>query len=115
MNRALLACLMIAAGATPAIAHAFLQHASPGAGDTLMGAPREVALTFSEALEPAFSGVGVSDAAGHDVEAAATVVSGASMRAALKRLAAGTYRVTWHAVSVDAHRTEGAYSFTVKP
>ena len=33
----------------------------------------------------------------------------------LATLAPGTYRVAWHAVSVDTPRTEGAYSFTVKP
>ena len=29
-------------------------------------------------------------------------------------LAPGTYRVTWHAVSADTHRMEGAYTFTVR-
>jgi hypothetical protein len=114
-HRLLLACLAVVAFATQALAHAFLQHASPGAGDTLAAAPREVTLAFTEPLEPTFSGVSVSDAAGHDVEAAAPVVNGASMRVALKPLAAGRYRVAWHAVSADTHRTEGAYSFTVKP
>jgi methionine-rich copper-binding protein CopC len=25
----------------------------------------------------------------------------------------GSYTVTWHVLSVDTHRTEGSYSFTV--
>jgi methionine-rich copper-binding protein CopC len=29
-------------------------------------------------------------------------------------LAAGTYRVDWHAVSVDTHRVAGSFKFTVK-
>jgi methionine-rich copper-binding protein CopC len=33
----------------------------------------------------------------------------------LKALRPGTYRVSWHAVSIDTHRTEGAFTFTVKP
>jgi methionine-rich copper-binding protein CopC len=28
-------------------------------------------------------------------------------------LAAGTYKVEWHAVSVDTHKSEGAYRFKV--
>jgi len=27
----------------------------------------------------------------------------------------GLYKVTWHAVSVDTHRTQGDFSFSVKP
>jgi methionine-rich copper-binding protein CopC len=30
-------------------------------------------------------------------------------------LSAGTYRVTWHAVSVDTHKTQGSFTFTVAP
>jgi methionine-rich copper-binding protein CopC len=30
-------------------------------------------------------------------------------------LAAGKYRVDWHAVAKDTHKTQGTYSFTVKP
>ena len=33
----------------------------------------------------------------------------------LPPLTPGRYRVHWHVVSVDTHRTEGEYSFTVEP
>ncbi|HEY1876373.1 MAG TPA: copper resistance protein CopC [Rhizomicrobium sp.] len=100
--------------ATPTLAHAFLQHASPGAGAMPAAVPKEVDLEFSEALEPSFSGMDVTDAAGHSMEAAHPVVNGASMQVSLKPLRAGAYHVVWHAVSKDTHRTEGAYGFTVK-
>ena len=99
----------------PAFAHAFLQRAEPGAGATLRAPPKQVALSFSEKLEPIFSGVTVTDGSGHSVEAGAVVIGGKSMVAPLRPLPSGSYRVTWHAVSVDTHRTEGAYSFTVRP
>lgn len=86
----------------------------PARGDPRPG-PRDISLAFSEPLEPAFSGIAVTDTAGHDMEAARPVVEGAAIRVALKPLAAGSYRVAWRAVSVDTHRTEGAYGFTVKP
>lgn len=113
--RRFLACLAIAGFAVPAFAHAFLEHAAPAAGETLATAPKQVALAFTEQLEPAFSGVTVTDSVGRDVEAGRAIVAADSMSVALKPLAPGTYRVTWHAVSVDTHRTEGAYSFMVKP
>ena len=31
----------------------------------------------------------------------------------LPRLAPGRYRVRWHVVSVDTHRTEGSFEFSV--
>jgi methionine-rich copper-binding protein CopC len=105
----------IACFAAPGFAHAFLQHADPGAGATLRASPRRIALTFSEKLEPVFSGVIVTDRSGRNVEAGAVLIGGNSMVAALRSLPPGRYRVVWHVVSVDTHRTEGAYSFTVKP
>jgi hypothetical protein len=113
--RIFMAALAIAFAATPAFAHAFLQHADPGAGATLRAPPKRVALTFSEKLEPVFSGIAVTDASGRNVEAAAVVIGGNAMVASLRPLPPGRYRVVWHVVSVDTHRTEGAYSFTVKP
>lgn len=107
--------LALAASAASLQAHAFLQHAGPGAGATLAVPPRRIALTFTEKLEPVFSGVTVTNVSGSSVEAGAVLISGNAMVVALRPLAPGTYRVSWHVVSVDTHRTEGAYSFTVKP
>jgi len=114
-TRPLLVVLAMTCFASPAMAHAFLQHASPGAGATLAIAPKEIVLEFSEPLEPTFSGVDVADAIGRDVEATPAAISGTTMRVSLKTLAPGRYRVRWHAVSVDTHRTEGAYDIAVKP
>jgi copper resistance protein C len=110
-----IAAVAIASAATPAFAHAFLQHAAPGASAALKPPPSRVALIFSEKLEPVFSGIAVTDVTGRSVEAGAPAIGGNSMVAPLRPLAPGQYRVAWHAVSVDTHRTEGAYSFTVKP
>ncbi len=113
--RILIAALAISCLATPALAHAFLQRAEPGAGATLKPPPMRVALAFSEKLEAVFSGVTVTDVSGRNVEAGAVVIRDNAIVAPLRPLPPGRYRVTWHAVSVDTHRTEGAYSFTVKP
>jgi hypothetical protein len=112
--RAFIGWVAIACFAAPAVAHAFLQRAEPGAGATLSTPPKTIMLTFTEKLEPVFSGVVVTDSSGRSVEADAAQIGGNSIVVPLRPLPAGTYRVIWHAVSVDTHRTEGAYSFTVK-
>jgi methionine-rich copper-binding protein CopC len=111
----LFAALLIAAPVTPAFAHAHLSHSEPGANTTVAEAPKQLVLTFTEQLEPSFSGVTITDGAGHDMGASPAKVSGAVITVALKPLVQGTYKVVWHAVSVDTHRTEGDYSFTIKP
>jgi copper resistance protein C len=93
-------------------AHAFLDHASPLVGSTVASAPHEVALTFTQNLE-SFSSVQVTDANGARVDQGKAQISGNSMRVGLKSLAPGTYRVRWHALSVDTHKTEGSFTFTV--
>ncbi len=108
-----------ALAATAAYAHAFLDHAVPGVGATISGSPTELKLTFTESLEPAFSGVQLATAAGAPVAAGKATVDPSDPATLHVRLAQplkpGAYKVTWHVVSVDTHRTAGAYSFTVAP
>ena len=105
----------IASCAAPAAAHAFLQHADPGAGRRLTMAPTRVVLSFSEQLEPTLSGAAITDGSGRSVAAGAVAIRGKAMVAPVRPLRPGSYLVTWHVMSIDRHRTEGAYSFTVKP
>lgn len=94
-------------------AHAFLDHANPLVGSTVAAAPREVTLTFTQSLEPAFSTVTVTGPNGTRVDAGKAQVSGNTMRIGLKSAGPGTYRVRWHALSVDTHTTQGNFSFRV--
>jgi copper resistance protein C len=109
---AISALLTVMAGAT-AEAHAFLDHAEPRVGSTVPTAPRELVLSYSQNLEPAFSSVEVSDANGARVDLGKPKIGASTMRVGLKPLAPGTYRVRWHVLSVDTHTTEGSFSFHV--
>jgi hypothetical protein len=98
-----------------ASAHAMLEHATPSAGAVLHESPKSVALSYSESLEPALSGIAVTDSRGQDVTAGRSTADGTTMTVALKPLKPGDYHVRWHALSVDTHRTDGAFAFTVAP
>ena len=108
-----IALLMLAA-ATPAFGHAHLSKSIPTPGATTTS-PSEVQLTFTEPLEPAFSSIELRDAAGKAVTAEKVQVKDNVMRLPLKSLPAGRYTVKWRVLSVDTHKTEGNFSFTVKP
>jgi copper resistance protein C len=112
LNIATLA-LYIALGADGVQAHAFLDHAEPRVGSTVQTAPRELSLSFTQQLEPAFSTVEVRDANGARVDQGKPRISGDAMHVGLKPLGPGTYKVHWHALSVDTHTTEGSFNFQV--
>jgi methionine-rich copper-binding protein CopC len=110
---AITSLLLVSFWAVPAHTHAFLDHASPLVGGTVAAAPREVTLWFTQSLEPAFSRAEVTDANGARVDQGKAQVSGSTMRVGLKPVGAGTYRVHWHALSVDTHTTQGSFTFHV--
>jgi hypothetical protein len=103
----------ISFGGPAAQAHAFLDHAEPRVGSTVPTAPRELTLSFTQQLEPAFSSADVQDANGTRVDQGRPHVSGTVMHVGLKPLAPGTYKVHWRVLSVDTHTTEGSFSFHV--
>ena len=112
----ILAAALVLPGA--ASAHAFLKSATPAVGATVQTAPTQVAIEFTEGVEPKFSAIKVQDAAGKPMEAdAAQPAPGDAKRLMvhLKPLQPGIYKVTWHVTAQDTHKTEGSFSFTVSP
>jgi methionine-rich copper-binding protein CopC len=107
--------LLLLSGTTQGHAHSELERADPKAGSTVRPPPTEVAIWFSQKLEPAFSAITVRNAAGQRVDAGKTSVNGNVMRVPLKTIGAGTYRVNWRVLSVDTHRTQGSFSFQAAP
>ena len=112
--RIALACAIALASSGAALAHAALHHASPEAGSSVTESPREVTLTFTDSLEVAFSSVDVTDSSGARVDEGKSQVNGNMIRIGVKTLSPGSYRVHWRAVSVDTHRSEGSFVFSVK-
>jgi methionine-rich copper-binding protein CopC len=94
-------------------AHAFLDHAEPRVGNKVATAPREVTLWFTQKLELAFSTITVTNSAGQRVDTGKTRVSGSQMSVSLRPGGTGTYHVTWRVLSVDAHTTDGSFTFQV--
>jgi methionine-rich copper-binding protein CopC len=111
---AISALLTLTAG-TSAQAHAFLDHAEPRVGNKVASPPRTVTLWFTQKLEPAFSGVTVTNATGQRVDAGKPRISGNEMSIPLRAGGNGSYHVNWHVLSIDTHKTEGSFSFQVGP
>jgi methionine-rich copper-binding protein CopC len=68
---------------------------------------------FTESLEAAFSSADVTDSSGVRVDEGKSQVNDNMIRIGVKTLSPGSYRVHWRAVSVDTHRSEGSFTFSV--
>jgi methionine-rich copper-binding protein CopC len=117
--RIVVAVLLGLATLTPAsraVAHAFLERASPSAGSEVTSSPADLYIVFSEGVEPLFSTIELFSANGARVTTGKPHVAPNNDRRLtidLPSLPPGTYTVVWHATSVDTHKTEGSYHFTV--
>jgi len=110
--------IALAATLTPscASAHAHLDHASPAANSVVAETPHELHLWFTEPLEPRFSkaelrsgdGAVIATGGGDPADRKALIVP-------VSGLAPGKYKVFWHVISTDTHRSEGDFSFELKP
>ena len=100
-------------------AHAHLKSSTPAISATIASSPSELVLVFSEGVNAKLTGVKVE---GPDHASVATgearLGPGGDTTLVVPvsgRLPAGTYKVNWHALAVDGHKTEGSYAFTIKP
>jgi methionine-rich copper-binding protein CopC len=115
MIRIMFGAMLAAMAGGEAQAHAFLRSAVPRVGSTVAAPPAEVVIVFTEGVEPLFSTIAVTDAAGRRVDDGKPHLAGGDDHLAvpLGRIGAGTYHVTWHATATDTHKTQGSFTFTV--
>jgi len=109
---------LLLAMSSEAFAHAMLDKAAPSAGSTV-AAPDGIRLSFTEALEPHFSTITLTTKDGKPVSGPKAAPDPADPKVLVLTpaapLAPGAYHVAWAVVSVDTHRTQGGFDFTVKP
>jgi copper resistance protein C len=117
-HRWILSCALFLIFQLNASAHAFLDHSEPSVGSVIHAAPDKVKIWFTQNIEPAFSKLRVDDAQGNEVDKKDARVDSETkslFTVSLPQLPPGTYTVTWTVISVDTHKTQGHFQFTVKP
>jgi copper transport protein len=115
---AVAATVFVLAAPASAWAHAVLLVTSPSASVTLNHPPKQVAMTYSEAVEPRFAIVSVTNAAGRRVTAgppARSPTNPDQLITPLEPIKQGWYLVYWRVISADGHPVRGAFTFAVGP
>ncbi|MEW5562165.1 CopC domain-containing protein YobA [Enterobacter asburiae] len=111
----LLTCLFSTAAA---FAHAHLKQQSPAANAQVTTVPQALTLSFSEGIEVKFSGITVTGPQQAKVPLGAVKLNEKDSKELIvpveQSLKPGDYTVDWHVVSVDGHKTQGQYHFSVK-
>jgi copper transport protein len=98
--------------------HAALLRTVPLPSRTVNRSPKQLRLTYSEAVEPRFAIVSVTDAGAHQQTAGPprrSLVNPDTLVVPLKKLREGWYLVWWRVISADGHPVRGAFTFAVGP
>jgi methionine-rich copper-binding protein CopC len=103
--------LLMLLAASPAFAHAKLASSDPAA-DAKVKVVKTITLSFSEKLEPAFSGASLIDATGRAMPVPSSV-AGKVITLLPMSLKPGRYRIEYHSVGHDTHRITGSLGFEV--
>jgi methionine-rich copper-binding protein CopC len=107
--------MMLMAG--QAWAHAFPDHSEPRVGSEVNESLRTVRIWFDGRLEPLFSTIHVMNQQGQRVDTGPGGLDpndSTLLATEVPLLPPGVYTVAWDVVSVDGHRTEGKFNFTVR-
>lgn len=111
--------LLVALAFSPlrsAAAHPKLLKGLPVAGSR-GAAPREIRLTFNEAITPALSRIALFDVKKQTVTLGTLVVASDDPRALVVSITApmapGRYTVRWQAAAADGHPVRGSFTFEV--
>lgn len=101
-----------------AFAHAVLLKTIPSATVAVNTSPKQLKLLYSEAVEPRFAIVSVTDANATSETAGPPARDPANpdqLDVPLKHLDEGWYLVVWRVISVDGHPVRSAFTFAVGP
>ncbi len=100
-------------------AHGVLQRSTPADGARLAEVPRELRLTFNEAVELAVARIELASSDSAPVLLGVLRHGGDSARVVvadiLVPLGAGRYTVAWQVVGKDGHPVRGTFAFTIAP
>ncbi|GAA5183088.1 copper resistance protein CopC [Rugosimonospora acidiphila] len=100
--------------AGPASAHAALVRTSPTQGSVVQQPPREIVITFSEAVTPVREKIKVIGPDGKRVDRGNPTISGDDMHVPLRGdTQRGTYVVGYRVISADGHPVGAAFTYSL--
>ncbi len=112
--RVAIAGFLLVISASASLARPLLDHASPGPGSSVLRAPSQIALSFTERLLPSRSDAVVRSATGAVVSSGKTrLIENREMQVPVNSLPPGKYKVEWFATSTESRSNQGSFTFVV--
>lgn len=117
VRRVVFGVVAVLLSATLAYAHGALRRSAPAKGEHLSVAPREIRLTFTEALELPLARLALLGPNGPVLLGTLALGDSAMVLIApvTGRLAAGSYTVQWQIAGADGHPVRGEFAFFIAP
>ncbi len=116
MRKIIVYCLIMAFMPVFASAHVYILECNPDQDAVLDAPPEKITITFVGSVEPFFSKIEVFDSEEKKVSGKKTEFSedDTVMEVALNTdLPTGEYTVKWSCMSLDGHKQNGEYTFTI--
>jgi copper resistance protein C len=114
-----IAIALLLGAPTGAIAHAFLDNATPKVGSVVTAPPKTIRIQFTQRVEVAFSHIHLFAPGGQEIAMGPAAIDPSDQTQlsapVTGALAPGQYEVRWDVLSVDTHRTNGHFPFTYQP
>jgi copper transport protein len=105
---------LFALPASPAAAHAALVRTSPVQGTVVPEAPKEIVVTFSEAVQPVKDKIKVIGPDGKQYQQGTPTVSGSALHIPVRTgVPRGTFVVGYRVISADGHPVGAAFTYSV--
>ncbi|MEO6867839.1 MAG: CopD family protein, partial [Gaiellales bacterium] len=98
---------------SPVFAHAEMTGTEPANEGTIEEYPTEIKINFSENVNVAYGGVKIYGPDGERVDKGDATSDGKVVTMGMVADEAGTYAVSWRAISADTHPVRGAFVFNV--
>ncbi|MEU8001454.1 copper resistance CopC family protein [Catellatospora sp. NPDC049111] len=112
-HAAVVATVALLLSPSPARAHDNPAVAVPAHGSVITSAPKQITLTFVEALKKSYVTVAVSGPGGDTFQNALPVVDDRVITQAVKPMTLGDYFVVYQVIASDGHPITGRVQFTI--
>lgn len=94
-------------------AHAYVSQSTPYQDAELKDSPASIRITFTEKIDTGLSSISLQNSESGSISGTLSSEGDVTLIYTIPKLDKGIYKVSWQALSLDSHTTEGSFRFAV--